>query len=109
MSAPDTPVSSIACRRPASKRQRRTGTLLRLKDQGYGFIRPDGGGPDFYVSITSMRDRSDWVEGGRVEFTPGDARPTPPGGKSKAAPAWDVVGLPASRPAQSQRPHEARI
>lgn len=72
-------------------RPRLNGTLVRLKDEGYGFIRPDDGTPDYYVSISSMRDRADWIEGSRVQFTPGVAFPVRQGQKNKATPAWDVV------------------
>lgn len=70
---------------------RLTGTLVRLKTEGYGFIRPDDGTPDYYVSISSMRDRADWVEGTRVQFTPGKPFPVRAGEKSKATPAFEVV------------------
>ncbi len=95
------PSPSPACH-PDRHAPRMTGVLLRLRDAGYGFIRPDGGGPDFFISINSMRDRAHWVEGQRVEFSPGKLYRAEPGKKSKAPPALDVVAVgktPAARAA----------
>lgn len=85
---------------------RRTGVLLRLHTQGYGFIRPDDGSPDFFVSINSMRDRAHWIEGTHVEFSPGKLYRVAPGQKSKATPALDVVAVSslAPRGQKSKRP-----
>jgi hypothetical protein len=62
------------------------GVLLRLCDQGYGFIHVPGSG-DYYAHINHMRDRADWVEKTVVSFVPGKPRP------GKATPAYDVVGI----------------
>jgi cold shock CspA family protein len=85
---------------------RLTGVLVRIKDEGYGLIRPDDGSPDYFVSINSMRNRADWREETRVSFQPGIAqRPQHPGEKSKAAPALDVVALETRVQRRSQRRH----
>lgn len=79
---------------PSKKKlQRLTGTLVRIKDEGYGFIHPDNKNPDYYVAISSMLDRRDWEEGKRVEFTPGDPFPARAGERTKATPAYDVTAL----------------
>ena len=64
--------------------ERLTGTLIRLHDSGFGFIKVAGRG-DFFVHIHDMRDRKDWVEKTEVSFTPGPPRP------GKAPPAFDVA------------------
>ncbi|HEY1810632.1 MAG TPA: hypothetical protein VGG42_18870 [Acidobacteriaceae bacterium] len=94
------PVSVSAPAQPAPalepEAQRLTGTLVRVRsDEGYGFIRPDNGPPDYFVAISSFRHRRDFRVDQRVEFTPGVARRSSPHDRPKAPPAWDVVALPA--------------
>ncbi len=64
--------------------KRLTGTIVRIRDEGYGFIHTANDG-DFYVNISSMRDRSDWIERTAVSFVPGEGKP------GKAPPAFDVA------------------
>lgn len=93
-SAPAAVASRPRFSRPVKPRAERIrGTLVRVRDEGYGFIRPDAGPPDFYVAVSSFRDRGDFRPGRRVEFTPGVAHRSEDGGRSKAAPAWDVAGI----------------
>jgi cold shock CspA family protein len=66
--------------------KRLTGTIIRIREEGYGFIHAEQG--DFYVNIASMRDRGMWREGTRVTFLPGAPR------AGKAPPAYDVKALP---------------
>ena len=77
--------------------QRKVGVLLRLKEEGYGFIRPDAKGrqrePDYYVNICEMRDRADWQEGRAVSFLPGKPQP----GSRKAPRASDVAACTQQR------------
>jgi hypothetical protein len=65
---------------------RLTGTLIRIRDEGFAFIHVAHQG-DWYVNITSMRDRADWQEGELVSFIPGVAK------GNKAAPAYDVFAV----------------
>lgn len=62
------------------------GTLIRIREQGYGFIHVPHG-TEHFVNVNQMRDRSAWVEGTEVRFTPGKAKP------GKAPPAYDVVAV----------------
>lgn len=64
------------------------GTLIRIHEEGYGFIRVPHRG-EFFVNVNQLRDRSIWVEGAEVHFTPG--RPK----SGKAPPAYDVVAVKA--------------
>lgn len=65
---------------------RLTGRIVRIKSElGYGFIAPDDGGPDYFLHVNSMRDRSAFQEGAPVSFIPGAND-----GKGRAAPAVDV-------------------
>jgi hypothetical protein len=64
--------------------KRLTGTLIRIRDEGFAFIHTVGQG-DFYVNVTSMRDRTDWIERTVVSFVPGEGKP------GKAPPAYDVA------------------
>ena len=81
--------------KPPSKRlkplsPRIAGEIIRIKEgDGFGFIRSDGGGPEYFVHITAMLDRKAWREGQRVTFVPGLS----PGGR-KAAPAFSVEAVP---------------
>ncbi len=70
---------------------RKTGKLIYLKESGYGFIQSDDGSGDYYVAISSMRDRRDWKEGLAVSFIPGRPHQVADGAKRKATPAWDVA------------------
>jgi cold shock CspA family protein len=83
------PTATAAPKRP----RRKTGTLVRIKDEGYGFIRPDDGSPDYFVSITSLHNRAHFRENTVVEFTPGATSLPGDGKKSKAPPALDVVAV----------------
>jgi hypothetical protein len=65
---------------PGAKRLH--GTLVRIHDDGYGFIRTDRG--EFYINVNSMRDRSAWHSGQALSFLPGLAR------EGKATPAYDA-------------------
>ena len=91
------PALTPAHRAPADvEGQRVSGTLVRVREEeGYGFIRPDAGPPDFFVNVGSFRNRRDFRRGRRVAFTPGVARRAKDGERAKAAPAWDVEGLDA--------------
>jgi cold shock CspA family protein len=62
------------------------GTLIRLRDSGFGFIHVRDGG-DYYVHISNMRHRAEWIEGQSVSFVPGE------GSVGKAPPAKDVVAI----------------
>lgn len=75
--------SSIA---PGAKRL--YGTLVRIHEDGYGFIRTDQG--EFYININSMRDRSAWHAGSALSFLPGLAR------EGKATPAYDAKAIESS-------------
>jgi cold shock CspA family protein len=70
-------------RRKDGASQRFRGVLLRLHDEGYGFIHTEESG-DFYVNISAMQDRSAWKERTLVSFIPGNAKP------GKAPPAYQV-------------------
>lgn len=83
--------------------QRVLGTLVRVREEGYGFIRPDTGPPDFFVAVASFRNRADFKLGRRVEFTPGVARRAKEGDRAKAAPAWDVEGVDTPAPAEASQ------
>lgn len=83
-----------ASRLQHQRKPRMVGGLVRLKNEGYGFIRPDSGPPDYYVSISSLRDPAIWKENQRVSFLPGDPHPDDGSGKRKATPAWDVAEAP---------------
>lgn len=37
-------------------------------DRGFGFIAPDGGGPDLFVHVSVIRDGEPLQEGDRVRF-----------------------------------------
>jgi CspA family cold shock protein len=54
---------------------RRTGVVKKvITDRGFGFIKPDDGGPDTYVHASGLRARGtfdDLQEGERVEFEMG--------------------------------------
>ena len=64
-----------------------TGTVKWFNSQkGYGFIRPDSGGAEYFVHVGSMLDRDAWVEGEPVTFVPGEAKPD----SRKAPPAYSV-------------------
>lgn len=65
---------------------RLTGTLIRIRDEGYGFIHVDRG-VEHYVNVSSMRNREDWQRGKIVTFIPGVGRP------GKSPPAYDVVAI----------------
>jgi hypothetical protein len=71
---------------PDAKPIRLTGTLVRLRDEGYCFIHVRGG-VEHYCNINSMRHRAEWVEGQNVSFVPGKAP------EGKAPPAYDVVAV----------------
>ncbi len=79
-------------RHPANKeeKKRQAGVLLRInQEKGYGFIRPDSGGAEYFVHVGSMIDREAWVEGQRVTFVPGKINPE----KKKAPPAFAVRAI----------------
>lgn len=73
-------------RRSGYSSPRLTGTLIRIRDEGYGFIH--SATMDYYVNVSSMRDRSAWREGQKVNFLPGPSKP------GKAPPAYDVQAIP---------------
>jgi cold shock CspA family protein len=67
-------------------------------DQGYGFIRPNNGEPDYWVNICQMRNRRHFVDGQVVDFVPGkNAKP------GKAIPAFDVRALDGEPAAETAR------
>jgi hypothetical protein len=65
------------------------GTLIRVHENGYGFIQIHGdvGQGEYYININSMRDRSAWVAGQVLSFLPGEPR------EGKATPAYDAIAL----------------
>lgn len=71
---------------PEPKTKRLTGTLIRIRDEGYAFIHVRDMG-DYYVNVSSMRRREDWQEQAEVSFMPGEPR------ANKATPAYDVVAI----------------
>jgi hypothetical protein len=67
--------------------RRLTGTLTRILEAGYGFIRvapPDEREGEYYINIHSMRDKSAWQLDAVLSFLPGVAR------EGKATPAYDA-------------------
>lgn len=70
-------------RRKGDTAERFRGVLLRIHDEGYGFIHTEASG-DFYVNVSSMQDRAAWKEGTLVSFSPGKAK------AGKAPPAYQV-------------------
>ena len=72
-----------------------TGTLFRILDEGYGFIKCDGGGKDHFVRVGSMRNRDEWEIAREMVEKKGGARVTfcsaPPKVKNQSARALDVV------------------
>jgi CspA family cold shock protein len=47
-----------------------TGKIVRVKDKGFGFIKPDEGGPDIFFHATGLKG-AEWDavrEGRRVSF-----------------------------------------
>lgn len=97
------PVSAPPSARPSPENlefdaPRLTGTLVRVREEGYGFIRPDNGPPDYFVAVSSFRHRKDFRVDQRVEFTPGVARRSSPHDRPKAPPAWDVVAISDRQP-----------
>lgn len=59
----------------ANREGRKSGFIIRIKaSEGYGFVRPDDGPPEYYVHVSAMSDRSKWLEGQRVTFFPGPVR-----------------------------------
>lgn len=68
--------------------KRITGVLLRINhDKGYGFIRPDAGGAEYFVHVGAMIDRHAWNEGQAVSFIPGEQQDRE---SRKAPPAYSV-------------------
>ncbi len=68
-----------------SRNKRVTGTLVRIHEKGYGFIRPTNPAlPEHYVNVTDFVNRADWFEGNTVSFVSGPAKP------GKAPPAISV-------------------
>jgi len=64
--------------RPPAGGDRRTGTVKWFnKERGYGFIKPDGGGEDFFVHKTQTPGRQGLREGQRVSFVVGKGRKGP--------------------------------
>lgn len=58
--------------RPKTTGDRRTGTVRWFDNgRGYGFIKPDGGGDDFFVHKTQTPDRQGLQDGQRVSFVVG--------------------------------------
>jgi len=77
-------------RRKGDTGERFRGVLLRIHDEGYGFIHTETDG-DYYVNIASMLSRADWKEGRPVSFLPGRAK------DGKAPPAYQVRAIHAPR------------
>ena len=48
--------------------QRMTGVALRWVSRGYGFIKPDDGGPDLFCHVSSITDGKMLKEGAPVQF-----------------------------------------
>lgn len=65
--------------------QRLVGTLVRIHEAGYGFIRTTEG--EFYINVNSMRDRTAWAVDQVLSFMPGEPR------DGKATPAYDAIAL----------------
>jgi cold shock CspA family protein len=59
---------------------RLTGTIVRIRPEGYGFCHVAGLG-DYYIHVSEMRDMAAWQEGAQVTFSPGPSK----NGKSPAA------------------------
>jgi len=58
--------------RPAASGGRRTGTVKWFNEsKGFGFIKPDGGGKDFFVHKSQTPDRQGLRENQRVSFVVG--------------------------------------
>ena len=94
LSSPEASKESVGrphrIRRKGDAAERFRGVLLRIHDEGYGFIHTEESG-DYYVNVASMQDRSAWKEGAAVSFTPGRAKP------GKAPPAYQVRAVHAPR------------
>jgi hypothetical protein len=64
---------------------RLVGTLIRIHQDGYGFIQTAQG--EFFINIGSMRDRAAWIPNQVLSFLPGAPR------EGKATPAYDAIAL----------------
>lgn len=96
-----------------------TGTVKWFSDaNGYGFITPDGAGPDLFVHYTGIADSGfkTLAEGAKVEFEVREGRRGPEafnvvpiGGPARPAPRREGgPGAPKKRFALPGRPHRAR-
>lgn len=89
-----------AARRPALPKDtpRLEGTLVRIHEAGYGFIRvvTPSGQEEYYINIGSMRDRSAWAPGRVLSFLPGQPR------TDRATPAYDARAV-KPRPENNSR------
>ena len=69
------------------------GTIRKLSERGYGFIKCDTGGPDIFFHASALAEGvvfDELIEGQAVEFTKGEGTPGDKGEKTARPKAEDV-------------------
>ena len=69
------------------------GTIRKLSERGYGFIKCETGGPDIFFHASAMAEGAEFdelVEGQKVEFTKGEGTPGAKNDKTSRPKAEDV-------------------
>ena len=72
------------------------GTIRKLSDRGYGFIKSDTGGPDIFFHASALVDGAafdELTEGQKVEFTKGEGKPATSTADKTARPKAENVKL----------------
>lgn len=69
------------------------GTIRKLSERGYGFIKCETGGPDIFFHASALSDGAvfdELVEGQKVEFTKGEGKSGAKNDKTARPKAEDV-------------------